>query len=378
MENVLGIQSAAGGEYFTRVQHEARLLGYRVVAQIAECLRARCAAEAPTSAYRRRARRSAGFFPDGARPAPRAFPGTTIGPAIGDLPRLTRAGRGVRGLRFRAARAHLARWGNWRAVIFSSVRDGKRLPFTAHRARPHSERDLRDFALLREGENSAKAMRPASTSSSPTTSQLQGPLHPPEPPQTVQHHRRAPQQGWADVHPPHAEPLTHPARSRAPSELPGLVPIPRRTHAPVSLIGNAVPPLVGEAVGLEVRAFLEAKGSTKRDTAKSANRFSFDGIIPSSQAEAAVRLQGSPSWIAANSAQCERPVFLRGWFALFYLFPGLIPTTRSTTATPVRGGHRRSWRFQAWKCSPSTASLAADGLSRWSCSARSLAALRAG
>ena len=31
MENVLGIQSAARGEYFTRVQHEARLLGYRVV-----------------------------------------------------------------------------------------------------------------------------------------------------------------------------------------------------------------------------------------------------------------------------------------------------------------------------------------------------------
>jgi DNA (cytosine-5)-methyltransferase 1 len=31
MENVLGIQSAAGGEYFTRVQHEARMLGYRVV-----------------------------------------------------------------------------------------------------------------------------------------------------------------------------------------------------------------------------------------------------------------------------------------------------------------------------------------------------------
>lgn len=36
MENVLGLQSAAGGEYFTRVQHEARLLGYRVVSQVAD------------------------------------------------------------------------------------------------------------------------------------------------------------------------------------------------------------------------------------------------------------------------------------------------------------------------------------------------------
>lgn len=30
MENVLGIKTAAGGEYFTRVQAEARALGYRV------------------------------------------------------------------------------------------------------------------------------------------------------------------------------------------------------------------------------------------------------------------------------------------------------------------------------------------------------------
>lgn len=30
MENVLGIKTAAGGEYFTRVQSEARALGYRV------------------------------------------------------------------------------------------------------------------------------------------------------------------------------------------------------------------------------------------------------------------------------------------------------------------------------------------------------------
>jgi len=33
MENVLGIRSASGGEYFTRVQAEARKLGYRVTAR---------------------------------------------------------------------------------------------------------------------------------------------------------------------------------------------------------------------------------------------------------------------------------------------------------------------------------------------------------
>lgn len=33
MENVIGIRSAAHGQYFTRVQNEARAIGYRVHAQ---------------------------------------------------------------------------------------------------------------------------------------------------------------------------------------------------------------------------------------------------------------------------------------------------------------------------------------------------------
>ena len=37
MENVLGIRTASGGEYFTRVQQEARSLGYRVHAQVEDC-----------------------------------------------------------------------------------------------------------------------------------------------------------------------------------------------------------------------------------------------------------------------------------------------------------------------------------------------------
>jgi DNA (cytosine-5)-methyltransferase 1 len=39
MENVLGIRSASGGEYFCRMQQEAPALGYRVHAQIEDCLK---------------------------------------------------------------------------------------------------------------------------------------------------------------------------------------------------------------------------------------------------------------------------------------------------------------------------------------------------
>lgn len=38
MENVLGIRSASEGEYFVRVQKEARALGYRVHAQVENCV----------------------------------------------------------------------------------------------------------------------------------------------------------------------------------------------------------------------------------------------------------------------------------------------------------------------------------------------------
>lgn len=38
MENVLGIRSASEGEYFVRVQKEARALGYRVHAQVEDCV----------------------------------------------------------------------------------------------------------------------------------------------------------------------------------------------------------------------------------------------------------------------------------------------------------------------------------------------------
>jgi DNA (cytosine-5)-methyltransferase 1 len=39
MENVLVIRSASGGLYFSRVQAEARKLGYRVHAQVEECVK---------------------------------------------------------------------------------------------------------------------------------------------------------------------------------------------------------------------------------------------------------------------------------------------------------------------------------------------------
>lgn len=161
MENVLGLQTAAGGAYFTAVQHEARLLGYRVVSQVADAF--------ALGVPQKRRRQLIigvrgdlpGFFPSELTPAPRAFPGTTLGPAIGDLPPLT-AGEGEKDCEYdpERRRRHLARWGKVARRYLYRVLEVAEAPLlTAHRARPHSARDLRDFALLHEGESSAQAMR---------------------------------------------------------------------------------------------------------------------------------------------------------------------------------------------------------------------------
>ena len=330
MENVLGIQSAAGGKYFTRVQHEARQLGYSVVPQVAEAF----ALGVPQKRKRQlivgvRADLP-GFFPTVLAPAPRAFPGTTLGPAIGDLPRVV-AGDGweCRDYDFARRREHLARWGKVaRRWLFDVLEVKRAAQLTAHRARPHSERDLRDFALLREGENSAEAMRrrvgfefPYDKTSFKDRYTRQSRR---EACSTIVAHLS--KDGLMFIHPTQNRSLTPREVARVQS-FPDWFQFPvARTHQ-FRIIGNAVPPLVGEAVALEVRAFLDAKSPRKPQAKKprqSVVRVSED-LIPQSQAEAAARLQEIANLDRRQLRTCEKAAFLRGWFALFYLFPGLHP-----------------------------------------------------
>ena len=330
MENVLGIQTASGGEYFTRVQHEARLLGYRVVAQIADAF----ALGVPQKRRRQlivgvRADLP-GFFPAVIAPAPRAFPGTTLGPSIGDLPRLASgAGSESSAYDMDRRRGHLARWGKAaRRYLFNVLEVGRAKDLTAHRARPHSERDLRDFLLLREGENSAQAMRrgvefefPYDKSSFQDRYTRQSRR---EPCSTIVAHLS--KDGLMFIHPTQNRSLTAREAARIQS-FPDWFQFPVARTNQYRLIGNAVPPLVGEAVGLEVRAFLATKShrKTREKKLRQPAPPTFTEWIPKSQAEAAARLQEIAGIDRRQLRTCEKEVFLRGWFALFYLFPGLHP-----------------------------------------------------
>jgi DNA (cytosine-5)-methyltransferase 1 len=330
MENVLGLQTAAGGEYFTRVQHEARLLGYRVVAQVADAF--------ALGVPQKRRRQLIvgvrgdlpGFFPTHLAPAPRALPGVTLGAAIGDLPPLA-SGEGDEGCNYDFAlrRAHLAEWGSAaRHYLYRVLEIADSPLLTAHRARPHSARDLRDFARLREGESSAQAMRRGVEFEWPYSKAHFKDRY-------TRQSRRAPcstivahlsKDGLMFIHPTQNRSLTPREAARIQSFPDWFVFPVARTHQ-FRLIGNAVPPLVAEAVGLEVRAFLGAQPSREPRAGARKTPASLDAgdLIPRTAAEAAAHLQKIAGLDRRQLRACDKALFLRGWFALFYLFPGLHP-----------------------------------------------------
>lgn len=255
MENVLGIKTAAGGEYFTRVQVEARALGYRVHGQVED------AWELGVPQKRRRqliiGTRTdlPGYFSSNLKPAPRAYPRPLLGAAIADLPRL-RAGEGVEECVYDSSRilTHLTHNDDSvRSYLFDVLEIDRAEKLSNHVARPHSDRDLRDFALLKEGESSAVAMRnnvkfefPYDKSSFKDRYTRQSRYAPCS---TIVAHLS--KDGLMFIHPTQNRSLTPREAARIQS-FPDWFQFPEaRTHS-FRMIGNAVPPLISEAVGTHV------------------------------------------------------------------------------------------------------------------------------
>lgn len=160
MENVLGIQSAAKGKFFTLVQSEARKRGYRVQAQVEESWKLGVPQKRRRQLVIGVRNDLAGYFPSDLEPAPRAPGAPVLWDAIGDLPALA-AGAGDEETdydltlrkHFLATRTEAAR-----RYLDEVLEVAKASKLTAHRARPHSDRDLRDFARIREGETADAAI----------------------------------------------------------------------------------------------------------------------------------------------------------------------------------------------------------------------------
>ena len=210
---------------------------------------------------------------------------------------------------------------------------------TSHVARFHSERDLRDFARLREGETSATAMRvrgvefefPYDKSSFKDRYTRQSRSHPCS---TIVAHLS--KDGLMFIHPTQSRSLTPREAARIQS-FPDWFRFPESRTQAYRLIGNAVPPLVSEAVGLAIRRCLQTEpprsGSSARSrsgdltrgqataTAHEATKTS----LPTERAAAARELEGLAKLDRRALRTLPEDDFLCGWHALLFLFPGLHP-----------------------------------------------------
>jgi DNA (cytosine-5)-methyltransferase 1 len=329
MENVLGIKTAAGGEFYTRLQTEARQLGYRVhgdevcawhygVPQ--KRIRQLIFGTLPELPIFTTGRFMAPTHADVAEDGHSSLqPLVTLWEAIGDLPPLA-AGEGEEETEYdlERRRSHLARYGGRYLERVLEIHRARRL--TAHVARPHSERDLRDFARLREGESSAAAMRRGVQFEWPYSKDHFKDRY------TRQHRNglcstivaHLSKDGLMFIHPTQNRSLTPREAARVqsfPDWFEFSVP---RTHQ-FRLIGNAVPPLVGEAVGRAVRRYLAAAERT-------AGRRQRPDLLPQDERQAVEWLL--PLIAAAEKNALEAvpdAVFKRGWFSIAFIHNRLHP-----------------------------------------------------
>ena len=340
MENVLGIKSAAGGKYFTRVQKEARAKGYRVHSQVEKAIDLGVPQKRQRQLIIGTRLDLPAYFNSKLKPVPRiniapnGAPGfrrhITLWEAIGDLPPL-KAGGGAEESDYDAERftKHVETYGGRYALDVLEVDIASKL--TAHRARPHSDRDLRDFARLREGEHCAEAAKRGEKFEFPydreTFKDRYTRQHRNEACSTIVAHLS--KDGLMFIHPTQNRSLTPREAARVQS-FPDWFKFPvARTHQ-FRIIGNAVPPLVAEAIGLGVKSYLETTIKAKRRP-----HFGFESL-PNDQGEAV-------KWLlelvraADNKALRQVPAdeFRRGWYSVGYLYAGLHPNSALENGTEL-------------------------------------------
>ncbi len=345
MENVLGIQSAAKGKFFTLVQAEARKRGYRVHAQVEESWK--------LGVPQKRRRQLVigvrsdvpGYFPTELEPAAHAFGPPALWDAIGDLPPVG-AGEGdeTRDYDLQRREEFLSQRGDVARHYLEKVLEIQRAAkLTAHRARPHSDRDLRDFARLHEGETADAAIARGEKMEFPYDRNVFLDRY------TRQHREKLcstivahlSKDGLMFIHPTQNRSLTPREAARVQSFPDWFLFPAARTHQ-FRIIGNAVPPLVAEAVGREVREFLGsaaapaaplralAERNRQRTHAagvsgEGAGHNARGGRAPQTRQAAAGELERLAGLDRRQLRALPTEEFLCGWHSLLFLFPGLHP-----------------------------------------------------
>lgn len=319
MENVLGIRSASGGHYFTKVQSDARKIGYRVHEQLEDCVELGVPQKRRRQLFIGTRLDLPSYFLPKLDIPERTIPNATLWEAIGDLPAL-KAGEGEEtrdyDIRRRFDKIN-SRSSKYLLDVLEIDKAGK---LTAHRARPHNDRDLRDFARLNEGESSAEAMRRGVEFEFPydktSFKDRYTKQHRNRPCSTIVAHLA--KDGLMFIHPTQNRSLTPREAARIQS-FPDWFQLPvARTHQ-FRIIGNAVPPLVSEAVGNAVRKYLNSLTNARSSILINLHP------LPESNTQAA-------RWIAAIAQLDSRELkkaplenLKRAWYSVAFLFTGIHP-----------------------------------------------------
>lgn len=323
IENVLGIKSAAGGLFFNKVQAEGRNLGYRVHSEIIKSW------EYGVPQKRQRqlifgTRLDLPIFSSHLyMEKTHAFEAinklqkiVTLGEAIGDLPSIE-AGGGTEIMEYDLSlrNAHIDKYSSRYVIDVLQIDKSENL--TAHKARPHSARDLRDFSRIREGETGAKALLrhveleapyDRSTFKDRYTKQCRDTLC-----STIVAHLS--KDGLMFIHPTQNRSLTPREAARIQS-FPDTFLFPVSRTQQFMLIGNAVPPLIGKAVGLGIEEWFKKCNDAKLE-------------ICDQPENSKVAFQWMnelvTNWKNGNLASVPDEVLVKGWKGICYLFFDLHP-----------------------------------------------------
>jgi DNA (cytosine-5)-methyltransferase 1 len=262
-----------------------------------------------------------GYFSSQIDPAPRATPRITLGPAISDLP-ILRAGGGSEEAPYDVNRRSVstAKYGRAATSYLNDVLEVQKCSLLLnHRARPHNERDLRDFDLLREGESSQAAMRRGVEFEFPYDKESFKDRY------TRQSRTKScstivahlSKDGLMFIHPTQRRSITPREAARIQS-FPDWFHFPAARSHSFRLIGNAVPPLVSEAIGRAIVKFLSERPRVSQTVKQmmAPNRAQRE---PSISLASAVELKG------ADLRRLAPLDFLGIWRSVFREFPELHP-----------------------------------------------------
>ena len=263
MENVIGIKKLQNGLYFTAIQEQARLLGYRVAPIEVRTWEYGVPQKRIRQLFIGTLTELPVFVPDQLIKKTHTLnfdddsllPITTLGEAIEDLP-LLQAGdeRIIQDYDLSLRAKYLIKYSGKFLTDVLKIDESEKL--TLHCSRPHSERDLRDFARLREGETCSRALArgvemefPYDKSSFKDryTRQSRDNLC-----STIVAHLKS--DGLMFIHPTQLRSLTPREAARVQTFPDTFSFSGSRSHA-FTQIGNAVPPLIGRSIGLGILEF---------------------------------------------------------------------------------------------------------------------------